>query len=176
MPEPSGNGVRALRNIRESAMAEATIAETVIRSVTRFSMPGSVLLDAALGAAVCDEEQFDKVAGTLLLYAAKDRIQPVDKAGLEMTCVNDNKTLEWIEDYTRSCIKGIAGGETSGPEETWRGGERLIQLSSLVLKLLSDTFFGSDMFFLELRQNHLHELCMHRGHAITSGQLRRGAA
>lgn len=67
------------------------------------SMP---LADAA---AVCDEAKFDEVAGKLLLYA-NDELQPETPEGLVKTCQNDNKTFDWMEDYTKGCIKGIAGG------------------------------------------------------------------
>ncbi|XP_003748091.1 uncharacterized protein LOC100901994 [Galendromus occidentalis] len=76
----------------------------------RSALLGSLLLHLTLGAAVCDEEKFDQVAGTLLLYSTTSNTQPVDKAGLEASCMSDNKTFEWIEDYTRTCIKGVAGG------------------------------------------------------------------
>lgn len=71
---------------------------------------GFVSLELAHGAAVCDEEKFDEVAGTLLLYSAKET-QPVDAAGLELSCLTDNKTFEWIENYAKTCIKGVAGGK-----------------------------------------------------------------
>lgn len=61
------------------------------------------------GAAICDEVKFDEVAGKLLLYS-NDDLQPETNAELMSHCQKDNETFEWIENYSKGCIKGIAGG------------------------------------------------------------------
>lgn len=78
-------------------------------SLLGWRVVSSIPVDGDDAAVVCDREKFDEVSEKILFFA-NNQLQPETSEGLTETCLGDNKTFEWVEGYTKECIKGIAGG------------------------------------------------------------------